>query len=292
MKLSIIALAVYQLHLGYHAAIGETLPDYPEVQAAYEANVAQYLDDPELTPELSHERWAEEMAQKGWVYGEEKDAEALTHPLMLPYAELSQHQKIKDALLFSAVSVIAKLLDERPTQEQIDETVSKAVAAALESATKASTPAPTRPQGIVSGGVAVKYIGRRDSWTDGLYGSGLVFAREQVRTLPSDIAGKLLRHPDVFEKVDVAAVAQESAPNQAPTDDTSQLLERGKAQKDDKQQDISQVQDLHDMIDRMENKNELAEFALHKYQQKLNKSSKIETMRTQVKALIDQYGVV
>ena len=53
------------------------------------------------------------MTQKskdGWTYGTVKDAEAKTHPCLLPYSELPQEQKIKDQLFISVVMASAKAL--------------------------------------------------------------------------------------------------------------------------------------------------------------------------------------
>lgn len=54
------------------------------------------------TPEQSHESWMEEKVRTGWVYGEVKDPELKTHPCLVPYDELPQDQKVKDAL-FTAI---------------------------------------------------------------------------------------------------------------------------------------------------------------------------------------------
>lgn len=54
------------------------------------------------TPEDSHKSWIAEKEVAGWVYGLVKDTEKKTHPCMLPYHELPEFQKVKDAL-FTAV---------------------------------------------------------------------------------------------------------------------------------------------------------------------------------------------
>lgn len=54
------------------------------------------------SPEESHEAWCEFKRDHGWTHGEVKDAAALTHPCLLPYADLPADQRVKDDL-FSAI---------------------------------------------------------------------------------------------------------------------------------------------------------------------------------------------
>lgn len=54
------------------------------------------------TPQELHESWMEFKRKDGWVYGEDKDAEAKTHPCMVPYGELSEDQLVKD-YVFQAI---------------------------------------------------------------------------------------------------------------------------------------------------------------------------------------------
>lgn len=56
------------------------------------------------TPEELHESWALEKQRDGWVFGERKDAIAKTHPCLVPYDELPEAQRRKDAL-FRAIVV-------------------------------------------------------------------------------------------------------------------------------------------------------------------------------------------
>ena len=61
------------------------------------------------TPEELHESWCEFKRNDGWVYGEVKDADAKTHPCLVPYAELPADQRVKDALFQSVVQILADL---------------------------------------------------------------------------------------------------------------------------------------------------------------------------------------
>ena len=55
------------------------------------------------TPEQSHESWLAEKSRTGWIYGPVKDADAKTHPCIVPYAELPDAHQTKDAIFFAIV---------------------------------------------------------------------------------------------------------------------------------------------------------------------------------------------
>jgi hypothetical protein len=55
------------------------------------------------TPEESHELWMRAKIADGWVYGPTKDADAKTHPCLVPYDQVPEPQRLKDALFVFAV---------------------------------------------------------------------------------------------------------------------------------------------------------------------------------------------
>lgn len=55
------------------------------------------------TPEQSHASWLALKESEGWVYGESKDVDKKSHPCMVPYADLPEAQRRKDALYLSVV---------------------------------------------------------------------------------------------------------------------------------------------------------------------------------------------
>lgn len=61
------------------------------------------------TPEQSHESWTAEKIATGWTFGPVKDAEAKTHPCLVPYAELPPEQRVKDALYIEVVTAAASV---------------------------------------------------------------------------------------------------------------------------------------------------------------------------------------
>lgn len=58
------------------------------------------------TPEQLHESWCDFKRADGWVYGDVKDADAKTHPCLVPYAELPADQIVKDAVFQAIVAAV------------------------------------------------------------------------------------------------------------------------------------------------------------------------------------------
>lgn len=64
------------------------------------------IDNPNATPEDQHTAWMNDKIAGGWVKGDVKDAEAKTHPQLVPYAELPAEQKLKDVLFCAIVDAL------------------------------------------------------------------------------------------------------------------------------------------------------------------------------------------
>ena len=60
-----------------------------------------------LSPEELHGSWMQAYFQLGWTFGVERDAIKKTHPDLVPYANLSQLERDKDAV-FIALCEIAR----------------------------------------------------------------------------------------------------------------------------------------------------------------------------------------
>lgn len=282
MKVLVIAQTAHAINAAYCLSLGDATQvaweDAPEwQQQSAIAGVEMHLANPDATPEQSHESWLADKIARGWVYGEVKDAEAKTHPCCRPYAELPPEQKSKDYLFRATVHALKDVPDA-------EETVAEALAKA---------PVVAAPVAVVSGGsqaafsgIAVKYIGRRPEWCDHLYDSGLIFTEGQERVLPSGIARTLLRHKDLFEEGAAPLVV-----DQTDADDTSLLLANGgklQAKKEEQAVEFAVI----DQVNRMDDKDVLVDFAMSRFQLKLTKNKKPETMRAEIIAHIERFGVV
>lgn len=59
------------------------------------------------TPEQSHEQWMRFKVDHGWVLGPVKDEAKREHPLLVPYGELPDSQKVKDGLFVAIVRALS-----------------------------------------------------------------------------------------------------------------------------------------------------------------------------------------
>ncbi len=93
-----VARICHEINRAFCALMGDdsqvAWEDAPEWQR--ESAIAGVLHardlGPEANPERQHEAWMADKAAAGWVHGPVKDAEAKTHPCMVPYAELPTAQ--------------------------------------------------------------------------------------------------------------------------------------------------------------------------------------------------------
>lgn len=69
-----------------------------------------HLANPDAPDSASHENWLKHKAEDGWVYGPFKDAQAKTHPCIVPFDQLPVEQQAKDAIFARTVKVLAKAL--------------------------------------------------------------------------------------------------------------------------------------------------------------------------------------
>ena len=54
------------------------------------------LDNPDAPVYAQHDNWVKFKLDSGWSYGSVKDAEAKTHPCLVPFEDLPVHQQAKD----------------------------------------------------------------------------------------------------------------------------------------------------------------------------------------------------
>lgn len=113
------------------AAMAAKAPVIPVIwEQREEAFRTQFLDVIErqcgpqrsTSPEELHGSWMQAYYAMGWVYGEKYDREAKIHPDLVPYAQLGQLEKDKDAV-FVALCELARQwiydLNDQQTKEVV-----------------------------------------------------------------------------------------------------------------------------------------------------------------------------
>lgn len=63
------------------------------------------------TPEQLHVAWCIEKQMAGWVWGPAKDAQARVHPCLVPYEELPESQRRKDAVFAAIVAALSPRME-------------------------------------------------------------------------------------------------------------------------------------------------------------------------------------
>jgi len=248
-----IAMVAHEVNRAYCASLGDhsqpAWPDAPDWQKASAlAGVKMHLANPDATPENSHESWLAAKAADGWKYGPEKDAQKKEHPCFMPYADLPAEQKAKDFLFRGVVHAMKGIAEP------------------------AAAPAPSAPAKAPAGLVSVKYIGPRETYKEGAYGSGLVFSQGESLQIPAALAAKLFKHPDVYVPGDPSAAAGPAVEVALPVEDES-----------------LKTQPERDSIANM-GKNALETYARTHFRVDLDKRKNLNELRAQVTGLVDQYG--
>lgn len=86
---------------------GEESPSLPgdagdaEAHAVTLAGIRAIRDG--ATPEELHATWARTRQAQGWAHGPRKDSRSKTHPALVPYEDLPEHQRAKDAVFIAIV---------------------------------------------------------------------------------------------------------------------------------------------------------------------------------------------
>lgn len=65
------------------------------------------LNNPGAPASAQHDAWSASKAADGWVYGPVKDADAKTHPCLVPYDELPAIERAKDHVFRAIVHTAA-----------------------------------------------------------------------------------------------------------------------------------------------------------------------------------------
>lgn len=109
LPIEYIARFAYKIIQAYCLAIGDNtqtswndIPDWKKETVI--DGVKFHLNNPNATPEQSHENWKKHKIQQGWVYGPTKDDENKTHPCIVDsYSDLPLKERVKDYLFAQTV---------------------------------------------------------------------------------------------------------------------------------------------------------------------------------------------
>jgi hypothetical protein len=107
-----MARVVHEALRAYRRELGEDpLPawdDAPEWQRAATLTAVEFrLAHPDADTAAQHESWLAEKRAAGWTYSAARDAEARTHPALVPYDQLPERERRKDALVAAVVRALA-----------------------------------------------------------------------------------------------------------------------------------------------------------------------------------------
>lgn len=110
LDLEIIARVVHEAHRALQLELGKTgiAPPWDEapewLRVSTRRGIAEALDG--ASPAELHEAWCGQRFANGWRFGEVKDAQAKTHPLLRDYDVLPDEQRAKDELMAAIVAAL------------------------------------------------------------------------------------------------------------------------------------------------------------------------------------------
>jgi len=103
------------------AAVAANAPIVPELWAnreePFKKQFREVIDrqcgpDRKNSPEELHDDWVKAYAEMGWIYGETRDPVKKTHPDMVPYWDLGQLERGKDAVFIALCEIARKWIYE------------------------------------------------------------------------------------------------------------------------------------------------------------------------------------
>jgi hypothetical protein len=71
--------------------------------------IERVIENPEVSNEELHDSWIETKKSQGWRYGRVRNEEDKLHPCMVPYRELPNFQRLKDAMFRNVVKAVLGL---------------------------------------------------------------------------------------------------------------------------------------------------------------------------------------
>ena len=289
MKIALLAAIAHGMNLAYSASLGDQshLPweeTSEELKKSIEYGVKLHLENPDTTPEQSHESWLAQKEIDGWVYGEVKDLENKTHPCILPYDQLPAEQKTKDYLFKAVVTLLKDLPDPDDVSALNGELVKLQFQVAAQKTQSIGAAAAAQ---VKTAGVTIVYDGPKDQFTDNLYGTKLVFNCGQPRTVPSNYAKQFLSHPE-FKEVEAG-----DAPAVEGLDDTDVILAQQKAEQDKLKQEQDRIFNEVESIKQFGTKKAVTDYIEANYGEKVNPNSfKLDELKDKAIEKVRQFGAI
>lgn len=246
-----LARAAHEINRAYCAALGDIfVPSWEDAEQAQRDSILAGVD-----MHLANPNATPEASHAAWL--DAKEAEGWKYGA-IKNAETKEHP------CFLPYA-------ELPPEQRAKDYLFRAVVHTLNGEPDTSVNASTAPVVIDSAFVSVKYIGKRETYIDGAYNSGTQFERGVSRPIPAALAAKLLRHPDVYVPGDVIPLP--SVAPDAPKPDNTE----------------NENQDMRDAIAAMD-KDALITYAKTHFNHTLGKNNSVETLRSKVTGLFDQFG--
>lgn len=111
LKMLNIALVCHEANRAWCEAVGDnsqkSWDEAEQWQRDSAINGVHFrLQNPDAPKSAQHDAWMQDKINDGWVYGEFKDSTRKTHPCLIPYEELPEYQKKKDALFQAIVDAL------------------------------------------------------------------------------------------------------------------------------------------------------------------------------------------
>lgn len=72
------------------------------------ASVVWRIANPNAPVSAQHDQWMKLKTAEGWKYGKAKNGTKKTHPMLVPYGELSEVEKRKDALVNAVIDSLSR----------------------------------------------------------------------------------------------------------------------------------------------------------------------------------------
>jgi len=114
----LVAQIVHEAIRAYQAALSEAAAEPWEDAEDWQreatlSGVGFVLEHPDAPACAQHEQWMADKLAQGWRYGAVKDAGRRTHPSLVPYTELPESERRKDALFRAVAIAVAATLKAR-----------------------------------------------------------------------------------------------------------------------------------------------------------------------------------